>query len=343
MPSIALATVAGILFASVALWWTAIQRWRAGQTLLPMASRAAAPWGLADLAVAIGIWLFFNLAALAVGRSILGISSDADLNKLEPSTQKVLLLIGGTATLAACLLIVVALWIRHRVTWPELGWVSKHFAGDVVLGLKAFAMLAPIVYALQWMLTQIIYVLKWMLTEIVDSKHPLIEFVTEIIDSKHPLIELLKKNPEPGFFATAAFAAVIVAPVVEEFLFRVLLQGWLERLFAFKREPTEAFVFGGRNLGPNVTEISAEPTNLNDSLVTARDTASQPRWAAIIVSSFFFALSHWSHGPDPIPLFVFALGLGYLYQRTNRIAPCIVLHLLLNLCSLVALWLFVTA
>jgi membrane protease YdiL (CAAX protease family) len=46
---------------------------------------------------------------------------------------------------------------------------------------------------------------------------------------------------------------------------------------------------------------------------------------------------HASHGPDPVPLFVLALGLGYLYQRTHRLLPCVVVHLLLNLCSLGAL------
>ena len=56
-----------------------------------------------------------------------------------------------------------------------------------------------------------------------------------------------------------------------------------------------------------------------------------------------FALAHWSHGLDPIPLFLLAIGLGYLYQRTHRIVPCIVLHFLLNLCSLVALALAVSA
>jgi membrane protease YdiL (CAAX protease family) len=40
--------------------------------------------------------------------------------------------------------------------------------------------------------------------------------------------------------------------------------------------------------------------------------------------------------PDPIPLFVLALGLGYLYRQTHRILPCIVVHLLLNACSLTA-------
>jgi membrane protease YdiL (CAAX protease family) len=46
---------------------------------------------------------------------------------------------------------------------------------------------------------------------------------------------------------------------------------------------------------------------------------------------------HWSHGPDWIPLTVLAFGLGYLYQRTHRILPSLVVHLLLNSFTLLAL------
>jgi len=61
----------------------------------------------------------------------------------------------------------------------------------------------------------------------------------------------------------------------------------------------------------------------------------------VFVSSGLFAMAHWSHGPDPIPLFVLAVALGIIYHRTHRVLPCIVIHMLLNGCSLVVLWLAV--
>ena len=61
---------------------------------------------------------------------------------------------------------------------------------------------------------------------------------------------------------------------------------------------------------------------------------------ASLVSAFVFAILHWGHGPDPIPLFFLALGLGYLYHRTHRIIPCIVVHFLVNGLSMLALLLF---
>ena len=38
-----------------------------------------------------------------------------------------------------------------------------------------------------------------------------------------------------------------------------------------------------------------------------------------------------------MPLFLLSLGLGYIYQRTGRILPCIIVHALVNGSSLAAL------
>ena len=72
---------------------------------------------------------------------------------------------------------------------------------------------------------------------------------------------------------------------------------------------------------------------------TESDDAAHPpprRWP-IVVSAAIFALMHWGHGPDPVPLFFLALGLGYLYQRTHRLLPCMMVHFLVNSLSMVAL------
>ena len=46
----------------------------------------------------------------------------------------------------------------------------------------------------------------------------------------HPLIELFLKNPTPEMWRTLLFSAIVVAPLFEEFLFRVLLLNSLRQL-----------------------------------------------------------------------------------------------------------------
>jgi hypothetical protein len=61
-------------------------------------------------------------------------------------------------------------------------------------------------------------------------------------------------------------------------------------------------------------------------------------WLPIAISSVIFALLHYTHGPDWIPLIFLAAGMGYLYQRTHRLLPSLTVHCLLNSYSLWGLW-----
>src|SRR5690242_10264321 len=116
MPLIALAVVTAIVFACVLLWGTAIQRWRAGQALLPATSRPPVPWGLVDLVFGMLIWLFCNLGAAWITRAVLKIPSQVDLESLPPASQKLALLAFGVASLTTCFFIVLAVRLHHRVT-----------------------------------------------------------------------------------------------------------------------------------------------------------------------------------------------------------------------------------
>ena len=200
--------------------------------------------------------------------------------------------------------------------------------------------------------------------------------------SEHPLIESLKLQREPQFVAIALFVAVISAPLTEEFFFRVLFQGWLEKMFdpwacrspsfgmsllvgnrAAETEnaspttshPADQFheSFASPAIAPSYSDPLnpyAPPLALATNLVpldaitsnpSPQAAAAFPRWItdvlAISTTAALFALAHVSHGPDWLPLFFFAVGLGYLYRRTHRILPGLVVHFLLNLLSMTAL------
>jgi membrane protease YdiL (CAAX protease family) len=73
--------------------------------------------------------------------------------------------------------------------------------------------------------------------------------------------------------------------------------------------------------------------------VNSRPSSRQPQALPILASAGCFAAFHLGQGPAPVSLFVFALGLGYLYQSTHRILPCIVVHMALNAMTVSLLWL----
>jgi len=97
--------------------------------------------------------------------------------------------------------------------------------------------------------------------------------------------------------------------VTEEFLFRVFFQGYLEKVDERLEGLFEGFSPPPRGMLP------------------------------ILCTSILFAAAHIGSGPTPVPLFFLALVLGYLYYRTHRVLPCIVMHMCLNGCSMWIAWL----
>lgn len=218
--------------------------------------------------------------------------------------------------------------------------------------------------------------------------------VTRYYPTHHPIIELLKDQSGPQFFLASGVLAVLVAPIAEEFLFRVWLQSWLEKLVRFFRESSKevgperisgrSLILGDPWVGPQVVQPESDdiqpehaylylppdtPATSLDGELTMRaprdefdenpyrssgllvvegsrdDTApataellEERSVVPILGSALLFALAHIGNGPDPIPLFLLALGLGYIYQRTQRVLPCILIHMACNAISLFALW-----
>ena len=194
------------------------------------------------------------------------------------------------------------------------------------LGFAAFLVLGPPTYALQFLLIQ------W-------------------IESKHPIVELMQEHPDVGLILASITSAVLVAPVFEEYLFRGLLQGSLEKLLA---SHTASDHHGhDRSLGDSGNERPEHVTAVShshsvDELDSGADDLQQKptaldagpavtRLAQLtpnVVTSILFAGLHYAHGPDWIPLFFLSLGLGYLYHQTHRLLPSITVHFLLNACSM---------
>jgi membrane protease YdiL (CAAX protease family) len=98
----------------------------------------------------------------------------------------------------------------------------------------------------------------------------------------HPAEQMLRSGA-PAAVAVAAVAAVVVAPLVEEFLFRVLLQGWLEAIWSRARRKH--------------AELRAAPSS----------------WVPIMLPAALFALIHArSSQPPHAPQYLLGLQIGQM-------------------------------
>jgi membrane protease YdiL (CAAX protease family) len=69
------------------------------------------------------------------------------------------------------------------------------------------------------------------------ERHYAVRPVAEELRAEHSLFLLLATDPSLPTLALCLLSAVIVAPIAEEFLFRLLLQGWLEKVERRLRRP----------------------------------------------------------------------------------------------------------
>ena len=348
--------VLATLLASIATWLALITRWRRGKPLLEYEPRSPVPWGapIAMLAV-----VFVAIALLTPSGIDGGAEQPAPPHPLEVSQRLVGFILFQSAVIGGVLAIVA---ILYRASLRDLGLplYADEFVGDVRLGIIAsLAAVAP-VYGVQLLM---IYLFG-------PSEHPLVEMVTS-------------GQPHVGVVFLASIAAVVIAPVSEEILFRLLLQGWLEKWEDRRSRPHEVVNDEARmvndearmtNDQARIVNDEARMTNdqarivndearmTNDECKTAVDSSfvirhsslvepdpplePWPRGLAglprgllpILISSLLFAVAHSGYGPDPIAIFFLAVILGYVYQRTHRIVPCMVAHALFNSIAMLILW-----
>jgi membrane protease YdiL (CAAX protease family) len=298
--------------------------------LVAWSPRRPAPWAFFDLLAVIGISVVLSLALGALLLKLGWVHKVPDDAGLSLQERQVGTIVGIVVRL---LVVTIGLWLialRTGATLQDFGWSRRDTWPDLRLGLIGFVMVGPLVFAVQGLLVR-----YWQ-------------------ESSHPLIEQFRGTPDPLFFVIVFVSAVIVAPIFEELVFRVLLQGFLEKAFSFRGERHELF-FGATRLSgairqtPPETDVasveqiagltapSPEPPAPSPHLPQS-ELHGQPAWLPIIVSSLIFALLHYSHGPDWVPLILLATGMGYLYQRTHRLLPSLVVHAAVNAFSMWGLW-----
>jgi membrane protease YdiL (CAAX protease family) len=324
--------------ASFGTWFVLLGRLSDGP-ILPYEPRRPVPWH--------GIWILLPvlLVALAVFAAIRGGDPAEDTAPATAADLIDQIARGSAQQMAFVVAFLAVVIVASGATRADLGLPKSvhEFARDVRIGIVAWlASLVP-VYGVQILLIKLFGPTEG-----------------------HPLIKMVQEQADPTLFLLAFAAAVLVAPICEELLFRLLLQGWLEKWeagrFGWRGEMTND-EFPMTNDEARTTD--EEPSTTNDEARMTNDdfsvsdqssfdvghsssptdqppqigSANLPQaWLPIAASSLLFALAHVGYGPDPIPLFLLALILGYVYQRTHRIVPSMVAHALFNGMSLFALW-----
>ena len=128
---------------------------------------------------------------------------------------------------------------------------------------------------------------------------------SKLVQYQHAVTDLLAAEKGFGTFVFVFLSAAVLTPIFEEFLFRCLLQGGLQRIADFEQYHNENADWRPKAVWP------------------------------IVVTSLIFAAVHLGQGAAPIPLFFLSIGLGFLYRANGRLTPVIVVHLLLNAATLV--------
>lgn len=238
------------------------------------------------------------------------------------------------------------------------------------------------------------------------------QVATDDEPTEHSLITMIRGKPSLVVVIAAIFLATVAAPITEELFFRLLLQGWLEKVekqsrakaavipelfpgvlgevlvacirpFIWSRHTLpglvpmllQAAIFAA--LHARTGKTSEEPSTilrlmildktsllLSIGLVLAyvrlRRDATDADFGVVpaklckdigigLATFFIIAIPIYSIqvgissvlpksvAADPVPLLLFALVLGFLYFRTHRIVPGIVMHTALNATSMAAL------
>ncbi|HUE74081.1 MAG TPA: CPBP family intramembrane glutamic endopeptidase [Pirellulaceae bacterium] len=319
--------------------WTAADVLREGWhrfwtgRFLPWTPRRHVPWVWFDMAV-IGL----PVAAIMLLPLLVGDPAKkvANPQPLKPEQLQTLVLMDTGVKVFFVVMATGYLLLRAKATPRDLGFSWRELGQNVLIGLVAFPLIAVPVYALQ---AAIVWYGKWAY--------------------EHPVIEMLQKTPDFGLFVLLALSACVIAPLSEEWFFRVVFQGWLQRGFAWlgrqfdgqevSRQDIEVVVAspaGNDELNPYAAPAAVqpyEPVAPPEQFVEDAREAPFPhsilvQWVPILFSSVLFGLAHWGHGPAPITLTVLALALGYLYQRTHSIVPVIVVHSLFNSVSMLVFY-----
>jgi membrane protease YdiL (CAAX protease family) len=303
--------------------------------LLPPVRRRAVPWGGIEVLAAfllVHVFILGLVLNILIYLDVLGSQAGLDPAGQELEAARWQL---WTATLAFPLqmaaLVAVALAVGVRPY--QFGLVMNRLRSDICVGYLWWLWLTPVVLA--------VYQLVLILYDMAYAGLP----------RPHPFGRLAEAGLTSVEWCAVVFAAVAAAPILEETLFRGLVQPWLTRVpESGLYVVAVAFVFALPHRAEPVDGTQVQWLALLQRFAPAAFvllmvpgyvilTARSPRIGGpIYATSLFFAAMHSSDWPTPIPLFVLGAGLGWIAWRTQGLVAPIVAHALFNGVACLTLW-----
>ena len=200
----------------------------------------------------------------------------------------------------------------HRQEWPR----------QMGIGVRAAMLMTPLVCAIQYAAIRI-----W-------------------TPKTHPVEQMVLEKLTVGVAILAVLSTMVLAPWIEELLFRGVFQRWLGRLVEDRPLPTTTIQTEGR-LAP--LEPANESFFLNSKAAPAESTpidpgseilarghrpaeppSSRSSSLPILLTSFFFAAMHLPQWPAPIAILLLSMALGTVYERTGSLLAAITMHATFN-------------
>jgi membrane protease YdiL (CAAX protease family) len=209
----------------------------------------------------------------------------------------------------------------------QLGLTTRRLGRHLFVGLVGTLVLVPSVFGVYYLVTLLYRTLGAGPAE------------------EHPLTQVAQFGLSPVEWGLLVLSAVVAAPVLEELVFRGLLQPWfatrraggaaamvLAFLMALAMRRTEIEAALPRGLGavagacvPAFFVLGLVPVFL---LVWWRSRT--PVGPAVFGTAVLFSAFHSGVWPSPVPLLLLALGLGYLAYRARSLAAPMLIHALFN-------------
>jgi len=263
IPSEFIAMATLAVLGSVGTFATLVRRRWQGTSLVRQAEPGPVVWDGADVAWIVVLALVLQVLAVSLGP--------------QPPPLERQLVAGMLAT--GCAAAIAALYLRRRG------------ASSAMLGFQVVDWPAALKQALGTVLLVVAPLLA--LAAVLDR----------LVPYRHPLVDFLAQHRDAASLALVWLAATVTAPIVEEFFFRRVLQGWLETRLTGIVGPARA---GG---------------------------------LAIAGAALAFALAHLGQGLAWVPLTALGVVLGILARQTGSIVPGILAHALFNAVSVgLLLW-----